>query len=199
MLIWILLIMRESQFDELCGLRQIALSWAKWYWTSMWKGHEIILLRGTKWLRGSCYAPSQNYENRILVSLCLFVRPSVCQSSRNNSVPSGRTFMIFDIRDFSKICPENPKFIKIWKDNGYIIGRRMHIYRDVSLNSLNDKCFQTFQLQRKSNTHLISRICFLICKSCLLWDNVGQVRGGEVQPDRPQMTIQYGTCALHAV
>jgi len=36
----------------------------------------------------------------------------------------------------------------------------MCIYRNVSLNYLNDKCFRSFQLQRKSNTHVISSICF---------------------------------------
>jgi len=45
-----------------------------------------------------------------------YVSPSVRLSAWNNSAPTGRTFIKFDIRAFfSKICKENSNFIKIWQ------------------------------------------------------------------------------------
>ena len=65
----------------------------------------------------SLLALSQNCKRRLLASSCLSVcpsfLPSACLSVRMNSpVPTGRTFMKF-YQHISKICPENPSFIKI--------------------------------------------------------------------------------------
>jgi len=47
---------------------------------------------------------------------------------------------------------------------------------------------------QNQNTHFISNNS-PPRKSCRLWNNVWK---NAVQPDMPQMTMQYGACALHA-
>ena len=47
-----------------------------------------------------------------LVSFSVSIRPSVC----NNSVPTGRILMKFDIWGFSKISRENSVLNKIWRE-----------------------------------------------------------------------------------
>jgi hypothetical protein len=44
-----------------------------------------------------------------------FVMP-LCPSAWNNSAPTGRIFMKFDIDYFLKICPENSSFNKIGQE-----------------------------------------------------------------------------------
>jgi hypothetical protein len=46
-------------------------------------------------------------------SYVMSVYSSVCPSAWNNSAPTGRIFMKFDVCVFSKICRENSSFIKI--------------------------------------------------------------------------------------
>jgi len=45
--------------------------------------------------------------------ICPSVRPSLRLSAWNNSAPTGRVFMKFDILHFSQICRENSSSIKI--------------------------------------------------------------------------------------
>jgi hypothetical protein len=65
---------------------------------------------------------------------------------------------------------------------------------DISLNSFyNEKYFRQ-NLQSKLNTHFIFNKIFSPENRAvyeIMWKNM-------VQPDRPQMTIQYGACALYA-
>ena len=60
-----------------------------------------------------CYVlmHSQNYKKRLLASSCLSVRPSAW----NNSAPTGR-ILVNILEYFSKICPENSRFIQIWQE-----------------------------------------------------------------------------------
>jgi hypothetical protein len=72
------------------------------------------------------------------------------------------------------------------KNNGYFTLRPVYIYNYISLNSSqNEKCFRK-KLQRNQNT---------FCVKCAVYDIR---RKNMVEPDTPQITIQYGACALHA-
>ena len=98
-------------------------------------------------------------SRKATVSFITPVCPSVCLSVHMEQLGSfWKDFHIWYTRIFRKSVEIIQVSLKSDKNNGYIIGRRMYIYRDVSLNYLNDKCFQAFQLQRKSNTHLTLRL-----------------------------------------
>jgi hypothetical protein len=68
----------------------------------------------------------------------------------------------------------------------------MCIYYNISLVFPQiDKRFR--QIRRKINTHILCPIIFFSENGAVyetMWKNTAQ-------PDRPQMTIQYGACALH--
>jgi hypothetical protein len=118
-----------------------------------WKeqsGSEIIL---------RAFPKSRKSTVSFITSVC----PSVCLSVRMEQLGSlwKGFYDIWYKWIFRKSVEKIQVSLKSDKNNGYVIGRRMYIYRDVSLNYLNDKCFQAFQLQRKSNTHLMPSICFL--------------------------------------
>ena len=70
---------------------------------------------------------------------------------------------------FSKVCRENSRFIKIWRR----IQGTLHEFRKM--------------LYRKSKYTLHIKQLFS-----------GKHALYEVKPNRPQVTIQYGACALHA-
>jgi hypothetical protein len=72
--------------------------WVKLFWLSCETQKQTASIRKERF-----WARSQNCENRLLASSCSFVRPSFW----NNSAPTGRIFMKFDIWGlFSKICQE---------------------------------------------------------------------------------------------
>jgi hypothetical protein len=71
--------------------------------------------------------------------------------------------------------------------------RLQYMYDNISLNSYwNEKWFRQ-KLKRKSKHTFY--VQYLLRKSCRLWNNVGNYI---VQPERPQTTIHYGACVLHA-
>ena len=83
------------------------------------------------------YARLHTCEERLLTSSC----PPVCLSMRpyawNNSPPSGRILINFDIWVFSKICPENSSFIKILQEYTHICNRaRVHTITRTRVLSL---------------------------------------------------------------
>jgi hypothetical protein len=79
------------------------------------------------------------------------------------------------------------------KITGYFRWRRIYIYDSISLNSSEkDKCFR--QNCRENQTQVLRSIIFLriSCLYEIMWKNV-------VHPNRPQMMIQKGVCALQVV
>jgi hypothetical protein len=75
------------------------------------------------------YALLQNWEKRILASSFL----SVCMSSRNNLVPSGRIFMEHDI--FRKSFLRIQILSKPVKNKGFFTWMPKYIYDTISLTS----------------------------------------------------------------
>jgi hypothetical protein len=60
----------------------------------------------------------------------------VCPSVRNNSAPTGRICMTFDIWVFlENLSGENTSFIKIWQENPFFTWRPTYIYGNILLNS----------------------------------------------------------------
>jgi hypothetical protein len=69
---------------------------------------------------------------------------SVSLSAWNNSAPTGRIFLKFDIWVFfENISRKFPVLLKSGKNNEYIIWRPMSIYDNISLSSsYSEKCFR---------------------------------------------------------
>jgi hypothetical protein len=64
------------------------------------------------------------------------LHPSVCLSAWNNSTPTGRTLIKFDIYDiFRNSVQKIQDSLKSDKNNRYFTWRRFHIYDNTSLNS----------------------------------------------------------------
>ena len=61
-------------------------------------------------------------------------RPSVCLSIWNESAPSGRIFMKFDIWEFFENLEKIQVWLKFDKNKGYFTWRSMYICDNVSLN-----------------------------------------------------------------
>jgi len=94
--------------------------------------------------------------------------------------------------DVSKICWGKQVGLKPDKNNWYFTWRRTCVYDDVSLNSQNEKLLRQKSL-RKSKTQISCPIYFS-GTACffyeIMWKNM-------VQPDRPQIKIQYCACTWH--
>jgi hypothetical protein len=125
------------------------------------------------------------------MSLCLSICLSVCPSTWNNC--SHWT-------DFNKILYLSIFFKSIKTELSLKFEKNArsfswwYVYRcDNTLHSSswNEKCFR--QIYRENqNTHFMFNAFFpqKLCCYKLMWKNV-------VWPDKPQMTVWYGTCALH--
>jgi len=125
---------------------------------------------------------------------------SVCQSASNNSVPTGRIFMKFDISwnlifaSFSKSVQKIQVPLKSVKNSGYFIWRPMFLFDHISLNSSqNEKCFR-HNLYRKSKNTLCQIILFT--KSCLLRGVVAQYCWVREATDD---NMAYARCVLHTL
>jgi hypothetical protein len=82
------------------------------------------------------YARSQNCEKQLLPSSCLSVCLSVCLSAWNNSAPTGRILIKFDVwMFFDKVSRKLKISLKSDNNNGYFTWRPMYIYDNISLNS----------------------------------------------------------------
>ena len=109
---------------------------------------------------------------------------SVCPSARNNSVPTGKVFMKFDIFIFFEKSVEKIQgSLKCNKNNKYSTQRRMYIYDVLSHSYLFiTRYVQTVHVE-KINTQFLFNKFFPEHRAVyeIMWKNV--------QPDRPQMTI----------
>ena len=99
-------------------------------------------------------------------NLVMSVRPS----ARNNSAPTGRIFMKFDIWTFSKISQEISVFIKTWREQRVLYMKTCaHFWSCLPQFFLEWKIFQT-KLVENLKTHILCSIIFFR-KSCRLWDS----------------------------
>jgi len=79
---------------------------------------------------------SQNCEKRLLPLSCPSVCLSTCPSARNNSAPTGRVLMKFNIWVcFRKSVKKVQESLIYNKNNGYFTRRPIYIYDHISLSS----------------------------------------------------------------
>jgi len=123
---------------------------------------------------------------------------SVRRSARNNSTPTGRICMKFDLKNFSKICQENSIFItNLTRITGtlhedyytFLIMLRSVLLRirHVSDQSCRGNQNTSFVFKNLSPPPI---------KSCPLWDKLKKIY--IVLYSRADHRWQYGSCALHA-
>jgi hypothetical protein len=108
--------------------------------SNIWKEVESIFLKSLTsnvmeihFLKRVCRIAKRNYlfHHVCLPSVC----PSVLLSTWNNSAPTGRILMKFNIWIFFRKSVKKIQIsLKSDKNNGYIIWRPIHIY-DISMNS----------------------------------------------------------------
>ena len=104
----------------------------------------------------------------------------------SSALPQGATRLPLDgfswsfiFENFSKICPENWNFVKIWQAKRVFALRRMNIYDRNSLNfSYNDKFFKTI-CRVNQKIHFIFSIFFFpksfrLCHNVVKYTRVGQ-------------------------
>ena len=157
---------------------QIALSWAKWCWRSCHKDMRLPCWKGQSDSEVIFTLLRKIAKKLLLLSLLLFVRQSVRPSAWNNSVPSGRTFMIFDIWGFFRKSVEKIHLSDM--NNRYFTWRLMYVNDYASLTSSQYRiCFRQ-KLWRKSGEKFFVQHIFP--ENNVMWKNM-------VQPGRPQMTI----------
>ena len=121
---------------------------------------------------------------------CQSVRPSVRLSAWNNSAPTGRIFIRFDILAFFENLSRKLKFVKVGKEQRVLyikIDTHFHLYLAEFLEI---KIFQP-KVVEELETH-ISFSATYFRESYRLWDKVEKYgRTGKA-------TGQYGAFALHA-
>ena len=127
----------------------------------------------------------KNCEKRLLTLSCSSVRPSAW----NNSAPTGQIFMKFDF--FRKSVKKIQDSLNSDKNNVYFTQGCMYTNDSISLNySWNEKCYRKI-CRENQNIHFMF-IFFRKQTPCeIMWKNV-------VEPDKPQLTIQHGTCTSRA-
>ena len=137
------------------------------FWTPVFR-----YLLGNK-LTDFLSALSQNYGKRLLASSFLSVRPPVCKpvcpSAWNNSAPTGRIFMKFDIwvlfEDLSRKlkCYYNLTGTSHGDLCSFMVRQRIL----VKMRNVSDDIIQNIK------TSILYSVFFFI-KSCLLWVTVGK-------------------------
>jgi hypothetical protein len=95
---------------------------------------------------------------------------SVCPSAWNNSAPTGRIFMKFDIWEFfEKSTEKNQVSLKWNKNNGHsYMKTNIHLWQYLAHFFLEWEMFQT-KVVEKIKTHILCTVTFFR-KSCRLWD-----------------------------
>jgi hypothetical protein len=98
---------------------------------------------------------------------------STCLSSWNDSAPTGRIFMKFDICLYLMFW-ENSRFFKIWQEQQVLYMKtNTHFWSYISQFFLEWETFQT-NLAEKIKTHILCLVTIFFPNSCPLWDNVGK-------------------------
>jgi len=116
----------------------------------------VVKLMTTDELRHTCLS-SLRLSFRFPVFL--YVCPSVCPFSWNNSVPTGRIFMKFYIRGFLIYFERIQDRLKSDKITVFIMWKRTHIYNNISLDCFyNDKYFRQIS-REKQNALQINSEC----------------------------------------
>jgi hypothetical protein len=139
----------------------------------------------------NCRRFSQNCEKRLVALPC----PSVCPSPWNNSAPTGWTFMKFDIRIYFQNLSRKFKFHENLTRITGTLHEDQYTFMIISRSVLRRMRNVSYRIcTENQNTHFVFNNFFFsdnrsVCE--IMWKNM-------LQPDRPQMTMSYGSCALHA-
>ena len=147
-------------------------------------GHRL------KW-RGLTYNVwrSQNRYKRLLASLCLSVRP---HGTTRLPLDGLKWNFIFEL--ISKICYEKPCFIKIWLDWRVLYVKMFsHLRQYPAACSLEWEMFQ-IKVVENTKSHIFMFISYF-SENCAGYKIMSR---NMEEPERPERTIQYGACALHA-
>ena len=99
---------------------------------------------------------------------------SVCPSARNNSAPTRRIFMKFDIWGFFEKLEKIQISLKSDMNTGYFTWRPKYIFIQSRPFLLRITNVSHKKLHRKQKHTLCSVTFFLFRKSSRLWDNVGK-------------------------
>jgi hypothetical protein len=114
-------------------------------------------------------------------------------SAWNNSAPTGRILIKFDMRFFSKICRENSNLIKIRKKKLRVLyTKTFRHFLHLQKFFLKWEMFQTKGVE-KMKTHILCSMIF--SENCTVYEIMSK---NVVETERPQMTSQYGANALRA-
>ena len=90
------------------------------------------------------------------ISFVMSVRPSV----RMDSASTGRIFMKLEFEEFSKICPENSRVIKIGQKWRAIYMKNVHFWSHLAHFFLEWEMFQT-KVVEKIKTHILCAVTFV--------------------------------------
>jgi len=95
---------------------------------------------------------------------------SVRLSAWNNSAPTERTFIKYDISAFFRTSIEKIQvLLKSDNNSVYFAGRPIYIFHHTSLTSYNDKCLRKYCRENQNTYFTFSNIWR---KSYRFWDNV---------------------------
>jgi len=120
---------------------------------------------------------------RVSISFVIFVCLSVRPSAWDNSAPTERIFIKFDVWVLSQIRRENSVFIKIGWSNGYLHDDQCTLWSYLSQFSLEWGIFQT-KVVGKITPHILCSITFFF--NCAVYDIMSKY---VVEPGRLQMKI----------
>jgi hypothetical protein len=136
---------------------------------------------------------SQNFEERLLASSCLFICLCFLPSVWNNSAPTEWIFVILIIRAF---LLKSVQIIQVSVESGNNNGHfpwPIYIYDNISLNSpWNEGCFK-HNLYRNSKNIVPAQN-----SNPPPPPKIEVMLNNKVEPNWPQTTMQYGACVLHA-
>jgi hypothetical protein len=126
----------------------------------------------------------QNCERRLLASSCLPISPSVCLSAWNDSAPTWRISVIFNIWGFFEKLSRKFNSLKYHRNNRHFTWRTTYYLIICHSRFLRIKKSQRKVLKKKKK-HILCSILFLIHAAYVtMWKN-------DVQRSIPQMTIWH--------
>jgi hypothetical protein len=124
-------------------------------------------------------------------SVRLSVRPSVRPHGTSRLPPNGFSWNLIFREYFEKSVEKIQVSLRSDKNNGYFTRRSGSVYDSMSLNSSWSVKSFIQSCKENQNTHFMFNYFFSENRTvCEMWKNV-------LESEKPQMTTQYGACALH--
>ena len=119
----------------------------------------------------------KNCEKRLLASSC------VCPSAWNNSAPTERIFMKYEIWVFFTICQENSSFIKIGQGKKkYFTWRPLYIFDHMSLSFLTMRNVSNYSCIENQNKYFMFKTRFSkIVPFMIMWEKFVKPGGSQMK------------------